>query len=171
MAALTTAGFFTVAVVVAQGSAQSLAPRAIEQLRLLGEWKDGRTPTERKIDSQLLFAVDRLFGRTASVLARIEVPALPSDGRLELDIALTTNADAETVAGQVRALGGEVSFASSRFRSLRATIDVAMLRPLAANAGVRRLAPALPAFTHGVVSEGDRAHAADLVRNRYGYDG
>ena len=64
----------------AQVLPRTLAPAALEQLRLLGEWKAGRSVAERKIDSQLLFALDRRAGRLPSALARIQAAAVPSDG-------------------------------------------------------------------------------------------
>jgi len=155
----------------AQGLPSTLAPAAIDQLRLLAEWKDSRSAAERKIDSQLLFALDRRAGRIPATIARLQVPALPAAGRLEVDIDLRAPEDLQPVALEVRQLGGEIRFSSAPLRSLRATVAMEALRPLAQAAGVRRILPARPAFTHGVVSEGDRAHAADTARNLHGLDG
>ncbi|MEO8197512.1 MAG: S8 family serine peptidase [Thermoanaerobaculia bacterium] len=164
-------GLFFLAGLFAQGLPPTLQPAAIDQLRLLTEWKSSRSAAERKIDSTLLFALDRRAGRTATALSSIEALAIPSDGRIEVDIDLVAPADLAPVAEQVRRLGGAIRFASRRFLSLRATLAVEAVRPLAEASGVRRIVAARPAFTHGVVSEGDRAHGADTARDLHGLDG
>ena len=176
-AALAATGLFSSTGLFAQGLKPTMAPPAVEQLRLLTEWKEGLNAVEAKIDAQLLFALDRRAGRfagqAAGALSSVEVPAIPDDGRLEVDIDLTTTTEpaAAAIAQRIRALGGTVGFVSARFRALRATVDAAAIRPLAAAAEVRRIVPARPAFTHRVVSQGDRAHAADTARNLWGLDG
>ena len=155
----------------AQVLPRTLAPAALEQLRLLGEWKAGRSVAERKIDSQLLFALDRRAGRLPSALARIQAAAVPSDGRLEVDVDVVAAADLAAVAERVREVGGTVRSSFARFRALRAEIDLMDLRTLAELAGVRRIVPAREPLTHAVVSEGDRTHAADRARNLHGVGG
>ena len=164
-------GLFSIAGLLAQGLPPTLQPAAIDQIRLLSEWKGSRSAAERRIDSALLFALDRRAGRTASALSSVEALAIPADGRLEVDIDLLAPADLAPVAASVGKLGGAIRFASAQFRSLRATLGADSIRPVAALAGVRRIVAARPAFTHGVVSEGDRAHAADTARNLHGLDG
>ncbi len=174
-AALAAAGLFCSTGLFAQGLPRTLRSPAIEQLRLLTEWKEGLTAAERKIESQLLFALERRAGRfagqAAEALATVEVPAIPADGRVEVDIDLAVTADPAALANRIRAFGGAVGFASARFRALRATVDAQALRPLAAAAEVRRIVPARQAFTHRVISQGDRVHAADTARNLWGLDG
>jgi hypothetical protein len=155
----------------AQGLPQTLRPSAVEQLRLLAEWKAGRTVAEKKVDSQLLFALDRAGGRIAPALSRVEVEAALSRRTVEVDIDLMAAADALAVAATVRAGGGTVGFVSPRFRAIRATLAAAAIRPLAEEPAVRRIVPARPAFTQTFVSEGDRAHAADRARNLFGFTG
>ncbi len=155
-----------------QTAPPALAPQAVEQMRLLMAWKEGRSGAERKIDSQLLFALDRRDSRLASALAGIQTLELPDDGPLEVDIDLTAAAEPGAVAAQIRALGGAVGFSSARFRALRATLGAGEIRALAADPGVRGIAPARQAYTHElVVSEGDRTHAADTARALYGLSG
>lgn len=140
-------------------------------MRLLTEWKNGRTAAERKIDSQLLFALDRQSGRMAGALSTIEPLALPKEGALEVDIDLVPGVDPGPVVAGIRTLGGTVAFSSSRFASLRARVGLDSIRPLAARPEVRRIVPARQAFTQRIVSEGDRTHAADSVRDLYALDG
>ena len=170
-AALASAAVLSSAGLFAQGPARTLAPSAIEQVRQLTEWKNGRTAAERKIDSQLLFALDRRSGRMAGALSTIEPLALPKEGALEVDIDLVPGVDPGPVAAGIRTLGGEVAFSSSRFASLRARVGLDSIRPLAARPEVRRIVPARQPFTQGIVSEGDRTHAADSARDLYALDG
>ncbi len=170
-AVLAAVGLFSPAGVFAQRAPRTLRPAAVEQLLLLAEWKGARTVAERKIDSQLLFALDVRSGLTAGGLAVVEKPALPDDGRLEVDIDLVTGAEPDELASLVRRLGGEVGYSSARFAALRATLPLDSIRSLALQAEVRRIAPARPAFTQRIVSEGDRTHAADTARNLYAIEG
>ena len=164
-------GLFSFTGLLAQGLPPTFAPAAIDQIRLLSQWKGGRSEAERKIDSTLLFALDRRSGRMASALSSVEALAIPADGRLEVDIDLLAPADLAPVAERVKELGGALHFASAQFQSLRATLGADSIRPVAALAGVRRIVPARPAFTHSIVSEGDRAHGADTARNLHGLEG
>ena len=170
--ALAAAGLFSLTGLFAQVLPRSPGPVAIEQIRLLAEWKGARSIADRKLDSSLLFALDRRSGRIAAGgLATVEALALPEDGRLEVDIDLVAGSEAAALAANIRAGGGAVGFTSERFRAVRATVAVEALRVLAARPEVRRIGPARPAFTHGVVSEGDRTHAADRARDLYGFAG
>lgn len=164
-------GLFSFTGLFAQGLPPTFAPAAIDQIRLLSQWKGGRSEAERKIDSTLLFALDRRAGRMAAALSSVEALAISADGRLEVDIDLFAPADLAPVAQRVRELGGAIHFASAQFRSLRATLGADSIRPVAELTGVRRIVEARQAFTHGVVSEGDRAHGADTARNLHGLDG
>jgi len=146
-------------------------PAAIDQLRRLADWKSARSAAERKIDSQLLFALDRRAGNLPRELVGIRTPPVLAEREVEVDVDLRAPADLDAVVGEVLRAGGALLDASAGLSTVRARVALETLRPLAQANGVRRIVPARPAFTHGIVSEGDRAHAADTARNLFGLEG
>ena len=142
-----------------------------EQIRLLRADKAARTPVERKISSQLLYA-DRI--RRGQPI----VPGMPTlrtgveiaaDGTTAVDIAADVSAE---LLAQIPALGGVVIDSQPRYRTLRARIPIDALRTLAALDTVSAVRPAGRATTRKTdTSEGDTAHRADLMRTTYNVDG
>lgn len=145
--------------------------RAAAQLARLAEWKQGRSPEERKIASVLLFALDLRAGRLPGELAAISALPLPDSGRWSVDVELAEGADPAAVAGALAALGGRLVAPARGRRELRAEMPAERLRELARHAAVARIVPAREAFTHRIVSEGDRTLEADRARELYGLDG
>ncbi|HEY0782126.1 MAG TPA: S8 family serine peptidase, partial [Thermoanaerobaculia bacterium] len=101
------------------------------------------------------------------VAQRLRVDAA---GRVEVDVRGTV--DDDLVASLV-SLGASGIAAYPHYGTVRATLPLAVLERAAALAGVRQIRPAgRPLFSTGpTVSEGDHAHAADLVRTGGGPDG
>src|SRR5262249_4300429 len=110
------------------GAAGGLSPEVIAQIDAIEREKEARTPAERKVDSQLLYAL-----RAAQGLAAVNgVPSLQTDiptdttGRVVVDI--TTQA-AAALQGDVAARGGAVPSAiaaapASATSSVRASISL-----------------------------------------------
>ena len=157
------------------GASRSIpGPAALAQLRSLEAWKSGRTAAERRVDSELLFAIDRRAGRLEATLARIAVAEALASGAVEIDIDLRPGTPSAKVAEVIAAIGGRggrVEFVSERFASIRAVVAVDAVVPLAGLEGVRRIVPARRPFAQTIQSEGDRTHGADLARQRFGLDG
>ncbi len=128
---------------------------ATKQIQALLAEKEGRSPSERKIGSQLLYARS---GKFTSTLQASKDPAkqitslVKSDakGRFLVDIS----GDPATVVGQVAAVGGEVVATSTPHQGLRAWVPQDRLDELAANATVRAIRPALLATTSRVDQPG-----------------
>jgi len=151
--------------------APRLGERAAAQLAQLADWKRSRPPDERKIASVLLFALDRRAGRLPRELAAIAALPLPEDGRWTVDLELAEGADPAAVAGAIAALGGRLVAPPRGRRELRAALPAERLRALARDAAVAHIVPAREAFTHRIVSEGDRTLEADRARELYGLEG
>jgi uncharacterized repeat protein (TIGR01451 family) len=136
--------------------------------------KTSRTPQQNKIDSRLWLGV--LHQRGDSRLAalpdfRFVVPE--ADGRVPVDIVVTSAAGVKPVLDRLEALGGLVRHHSTVYRTIRGRARLESLESLAGMTQVRKIRQQIPAFTAGntTISEGDRTHAADDARGTFGVNG
>jgi subtilisin family serine protease len=169
-----------------------LAPSAVAQIEALLAEKDARTPAQRKIGSQLLYARDGRFQvpETKDGAFRSLAPS-DAQGRVLVDIAGTLD------RAKMTSLGGSV--VDARPGHMRAWIALAHVEELADDAAVMSVQPALMARTWradapapvwrervehppavgfaamagpgAVKSEGSMAHAADRARKWFATDG
>src|SRR5262245_17472830 len=130
----------------ATDSGVELPPSAVTQIESLLAEKAARTPAQKKISSQLLYAAS---GRFASALAPAKDPAkqitslsqTDARGRVLVDIK------GDVSDGQIQALGGVLVGASPLHHSARAWLPLDRLEELAGNATVHAIRPALAATT------------------------
>jgi subtilisin-like proprotein convertase family protein len=155
----------------------SAAPRpvqasALAQIRTLAQEKRSRTPAQRKIDSNLLYALlrRRQDPRLAAV-PRLRVAVPDADGTLPVDIRAASAAAVATIAGAMRTLGGRLVAVQPRLLRLRARLPLAALETLAAMPEVRQVRRAARAVFDHVDSEGDATHLAAQARTFFGADG
>lgn len=101
--------------------------------------KESRTPAQKKIDSQLLYALKQKRGITKGVpTERIKIE-LDKDGRALVDI--TAHVTAEVLA-QIRKLGGAVISDDAHYHTIRAGLALEKLETLAKRKDVMFIAPA-----------------------------
>jgi hypothetical protein len=115
----------------------ALPAEAINQLQALLAEKAARTPTQRKISSQLLYQRNGLIVPPADVLP---LTAPDQQGRVLVDIKHSLGASLE---GRVADLGGTVTHSSVSHHSVRAWMPLARLEELAGDAIVLAIRPAL----------------------------
>lgn len=123
-----------------------LPPSAVTQIEGLLAEKAARTPAQRKISSQLLYAMS---GRFAASTAPTKDPArritslaqTDARGRVLVDIA------GDVTGGEIQALDGALVGTSSLHHSARAWLPLDKLETLAGSARVRAIRPALQAAT------------------------
>ncbi len=175
----------------AQGLAASqvdLPARALAQIQSLAEDKAHWSPAQQKLDSHLVYGARLLRGEPIAA-AVTAMPRLLS--RVKVDAAglalvdVQAKVDDALLAG-IAGLGGRVVSSFPAYDAVRAWIPLAAMESAASLAGVRFIRPAeLPihnrptelslhdrpdAFPRSasifstVHSEGDHAHAADVVR-------
>lgn len=163
--------FSLLAVTSASAQQVQLQPSAIEQLQALAAEKASWTPVQRKLDSQLLFALNR--ERKNPIFDRL--PDLRTSLRREEDGRVLVDVRAEVTAGllaEITARGGEVVNVHPAFEAIRARLPLTELEALAAADEVRFIAPAGRMTTNkNNTSEGDVTHRADLSRSTLGVDG
>jgi subtilisin-like proprotein convertase family protein len=118
----------------------SLSPQAISQMQTLIAAKEARTPLQRKISSQLLYAK---YGNGLDVKGALASNLVPDDsGRIAMDLKGTVNAD---LIEAVTNLGGTVTSSSIPHGSVRALISLDQLENVAALPSVRSVRPAMKA--------------------------
>lgn len=156
-------------------------PSVSAQSAAIAAEKANRTPAERKVESNLLYAVREQAGRPAVPGAPALRSQLPVEAELvEVDVDARIGAD---LLDAVEALGGEVVSAHERFDALRARLPIDAVVPLAERPevdGVRpadrattnRRAPlAAPASVGAGANEADATHLAAAARSTFGVDG
>jgi hypothetical protein len=108
--------------------------------------KESRTPAQKKIDSQLLYALKQKRGVTKGVPSeRIELE-LDQKGRVLVDIAAIVTPQ---VLAQIHNLGGQVNSEDARYHTIRARLALEKLEALAKLKDVRFIAPAAQAMNSG----------------------
>src|SRR5262249_23381696 len=146
-------------------AAEGLSESALAQIRAIQQEKASRTPAQRKLDSQLVYAL-RLsrnelgaFGIT-NLHPNLKVEP---DGRVIVDINATVT---PALISQMTQAGSVVLDSLPQFNSIRARVPLNQMESLVMADGVKFIQPAVPAAvrTGSVDSEGDAAHTADLAR-------
>jgi subtilisin-like proprotein convertase family protein len=134
-------------------AAADLPASAVAQMKVLMDEKAARTPAQRKISSQLLYAKTQrfaVFKQTAAQRAATPDNGLRSlmqydaKGRVLADVKGDVDAGLQL---QIEVAGGEVVRSSSQYKSARAWLPLATLESLAEQASVRSIRPAFAATT------------------------
>src|SRR5687768_1440028 len=114
-----------------------LAPAAAAQLTALMREKAARTPAQRKMDSQLVYAVRqaRLDPLVASL--QVHLPDVTAGGAV-VDVRAGVT---DGLLQQIRALGGEILDVRPTYDQVRVRIAIDRLESLAALPEVRFVAP------------------------------
>lgn len=156
---------------VAAPAAQPLAPEAAAQIEALLAEKASRSPVQRKIGSQLLYAARMARGEPAARGVPYLRTALEYDagGRVAIDVRGDVHDD---LLEALEALGGSVVDVQPTRGTLRAWLALERVEDLAEHDAVRSVQPAGRAYIRKIdTSEGDAAHRADELRTAFGVDG
>jgi hypothetical protein len=148
-----------------------LPPGLAGGIAALLEEKAARTPSQRKLGSQLLFAARMQRGApVARGIPRLRTTVeVDAEGHTLVDVRGEVG---EPLLREIEARGGRVVAAVPRFGAVRARMPLASVEGLAEHPAVRRIRRADRAFTRKLdTSEGDGAHFADDARASYGVDG
>jgi hypothetical protein len=114
--------------------------------------KHERTPAQRKIDSQLLYAIYRKRGEAKAKGVPAGEPAVRYDeeGRALITVRARPIG---TVVAKIKRLGGTVISQSERYNDIRAAVPLEKLEALAALKEVRAIMPADEAMTNGSATQ------------------
>src|SRR4051812_5258302 len=122
--------------------------QTLKQIELLQQEKRLRTPIEQKIDSRLLQAVREKLGQAMAKGVQLEPAKINADnlGNLTVDI----NADvSDQLLVKIQQLGGNIIFPSAEYHTIRATINLSMVKTIAAYPEVKFIEPAVQSETVG----------------------
>ncbi len=147
-----------------------IGARALRQIEQLTREKRSWTPTQRKIEPNLLLEYKRRKGLPAHAaplpLASVEIDA---DGTTLVDIKAEVTPD---LVRRIEDAGGVVVSAHPRSKALRARVPLDVLEEIAVSADVRSIRPAARARLRKInTSQGDVAHRAAAARAQFGADG
>ena len=128
-----------------QGKDQKIGPEAARQIGEIAAAKRARTPAQKKIDSQLLYALKQRRGETRGVpTAPVDVK-LDGRGRALVDITAIVT---PRLLAKLAKRGAEVVSSSEKYHTVRARVALEGLEALAGLKEVRYISPAGTAATH-----------------------
>jgi hypothetical protein len=132
---------------VNQASAQVIQPDALRQIQSLIDEKESRTPAQKKLDSQLWYAIKEESGQSITPLvATLEINVRKDNsGLVPVDIrGNVTNA----LIKAINDAGGEIIFRSGNLNTINARIPLLALEQIAALDDVRFIYAADRAYNH-----------------------
>ncbi|HJX90497.1 MAG TPA: hypothetical protein VJ372_08370 [Pyrinomonadaceae bacterium] len=112
---------------------------AIGNIQTVQDEKGSRTAAQKKIDSQLLYALKQKRGETKGVPTEPIDIELDQKGRALVDITAKVTPQVES---QIRKLGGAIMSKDELNHTIRARLALAKLEALASVKDVRFIAPA-----------------------------
>jgi hypothetical protein len=127
-------------------AAAGISGQALAQIEALLAEKESRTPGQRKMDSQLIYASRAAAGRPAAAGVAVLDTYAPrtADGRAEVDI--TANVSPALLA-RLRALGAEIVDSQAAYRHVGARVPFDRIEAIAALPDVSFVAPHVQALT------------------------
>ena len=150
--------------------ATQLSDSAIAQINALIAEKNARTPAQRKMDSQFIYAARMNAGQAiASGVQTLDTGVLlDAQGRTDIDVRIAV--DAESIA-LVKSLGGEILLSTPSANSILARFPIGAIETLAADSRVRSVVRPLGATTNtggAAASQDDTGQASTRVQRVVG---
>jgi Subtilase family/Proprotein convertase P-domain len=134
-----------------QGEAQ-LSAAAQRQIKALLDEKKSRTAAQKKMDSQLLFALKArrgepmtAGGEVRSLRSAVEIDKVDEKDQVLVDIKADVNKE---LIVTIKRLGGEIAYVSDKPRAVRARVPLDSLEELASLQAIRSIRPAAQGITH-----------------------
>jgi subtilisin-like proprotein convertase family protein len=151
-------GLVAIAAMLAVGASEPAAAvdldaKAVRQIAKLQQFKRSLSRAERKLDSRLAVRLSRDAASRAITEVDVQVTAVNDD-----------------LLDRLKQAGAVVDYASRRVDSVRASIPLAAVDEVASWKDVERVDAAVGSLT-AFVSEGDKAHAADVARATHSVTG
>jgi hypothetical protein len=130
-----------------QRQSGGLAPSVGEQMQALLQEKASRTPTQRKIDSNLLYTTRMLGNQPAAPGVPYLYTGVDLDQNNNLMVDITAYVT-QPLLRQLRAAGAVVLYSNAELRSIRALVPPGQLEGIAASPDVIFIAPRQGFMTH-----------------------
>ena len=175
----------------AQGAQETVGESALTQIHALEQQKLERTPAQRKMDSQLIYALHTSALKLAAPDLQPDLQ-IAGDGRVLVDITAVLSkempggppstaarprgplpSERVGVLGRIEDLGGTVVNSFPEYRAVRAFLPLSSLETLAEDPDVLFIERAAEATTNtgSVTGEGDATHRAAATRTVFGVTG
>lgn len=129
-----------------------MSESAAKQILSLIQEKESRTPAQRKIDSQLLYAIKEDKGEAITSRVRTLEVNIPTDATGLVAVDITADVTKELLRG-IENLGGEVIYSNEDFRAIRARLPLQSIERVAGNDEVTSIRPADSARTNRIIPE------------------
>lgn len=153
-------------------AAANLSDDAVAQIVSLIAEKKTRTPAQRKMDSQLVYALKRSRNEPIGTgVNHLQITVKPdAEGKVIVDLTASVN---QPLLDAIVQNGGTVLNSHPRFNAVRARVPLANLETLAGRADVRfiRQETRPEVDTGSVSSEAELTQRVELARRTYGVDG
>ena len=136
---------------------QDISASALQQMAEISALKQGITEAQAKLESSLVFAEKAATGQMAGASSSRLSIAGAEASTVDVDIYGTIS---EALLADIASAGGTVIYASERWGTVRATLPLAGLEMVAANADVNSIRAAEQATTNvgGLTSQGFVSH-------------
>jgi hypothetical protein len=130
---------------VAESGDQRVTQKASRQMQEISHDKSYRTRAQRKIDSQLLYALEQKRGKARGVPSETIKLDIDAKGRALLDISAKVST---RLTSRIRQLGGTVISKFEAYHTVRARLALEKLEALASMDDVRFIMRAAEATTN-----------------------
>jgi uncharacterized repeat protein (TIGR01451 family) len=150
-----------------------ISARAATQMQALIGIKTSRSSVQNKIDSRLFVGLLHLRNDSRlAPLTDLRFVKNEADGRVPVEVVVTSSGGVKTVIGKLKSLGAVVKSKSATYQRVSARVHLEDLETIAAMPEVRGVRQAIPALTQAVnVSQGDATHGAAEARGFFGVTG
>jgi hypothetical protein len=153
------------AAVLVQTASAQLSEKAIKQIELIQKEKESRSPIQKKIDSQLLYEIQRSSGKTIEGMPELKTGIeLDKNGKVLVDVKAKVT---DELLQQIKSAAGEVVYSSREGSSIRAKLPLIQIEPLAGNSNITFIEPAAQAQTQSVPRSEGRAQPKPLSRKNF----
>lgn len=164
-----TAGWVSTAQTSSQeNSSRGISASALQQILALQQDKASRTPTQQKVDSNVLYTIRMMAGQPAA-------PGIPSlytgidldaNNRVVVDIVANVT---DSLLAQLTAANAQVLYTNPALRSIRASIPPQQIESIAASPDVIFISPKQGSLT-GQQDGTGRSHPVSQRNTRPGFD-
>ena len=153
----------------AAAQTNDISPEALAQIEALIREKESRSPTESKLDSQLIYELKMDRGEAvANGVRTVETDVPISDtGKTIVDITASVS---DGLLSQLSESGADIINVTAERDSIRAAVPLQALESIAARSDVRFIQPKQDAMTSGVTDQvvDDRGNSQKNVRPGFG---
>jgi hypothetical protein len=129
-----------------RGQDQKISSEGARQIGEAAREKRARTAAQKKLDTQLLYAIKQRRGETRGVPTQPVEIKLDREGRTVVDITARVSAGLISKLGKA---GAEVISQSAKYHTIRVRVALDRLEALAEIEEVRYISPVAKAMTHG----------------------